>query len=272
MMNSALKPQLALIAFLLVSRAWAQVPCRVTAAPTVEVPPLQLSLADVLSRETCPEMLQASAHFVLGRAPLPGSARVLERGYVEALLQQIQRREASLRNREVIVHLPERITLHRAGARTSCDEIRSQLRFHEGASVEASSCGSAGGIPRTAPLHIDRRVWDSASNSWKVFIRCTSLADCVPFVIHVRDLAPEATRVALSFQAADGTRNRADAATLTKSGQHATLLWDRDGIRLEIPAICLDNGRAGEVVRARLRSGRVVRAVVLGSGSLQIIL
>jgi flagella basal body P-ring formation protein FlgA len=48
-----------------------------------------------------------------------------------------------------------------------------------------------------------------------------------------------------------------------------TLIWDQDGIRLLARVICLDPGEAGQVVRARLTHGRVVRAVVVSAGMLR---
>ena len=58
---------------------------------------------------------------------------------------------------------------------------------------------------------------------------------------------------------------------LVRPGEAVTLLWDQDGIRLVVPAICLDKGTAGDAVRARIvRGGRLVRAVVESAGRLRV--
>jgi len=54
---------------------------------------------------------------------------------------------------------------------------------------------------------------------------------------------------------------------LVRAGSKAQLLWDRDGIRMFIPVICLDGGQAGETVRTRpLHGGRVLPAVIVDAG------
>ena len=59
---------------------------------------------------------------------------------------------------------------------------------------------------------------------------------------------------------------------VVRPGQTVMLLWDQDGIRLQIPALCLDRGVPGSEVRARiLRGGTVVRATVVSADSLRAI-
>jgi hypothetical protein len=57
---------------------------------------------------------------------------------------------------------------------------------------------------------------------------------------------------------------------LVRRGQTVILVWDQDGIRVQVPAQCLDRGALGGEVRARiLQSGVVVRATVVGAGGLR---
>jgi hypothetical protein len=72
-----------------------------------------------------------------------------------------------------------------------------------------------------------------------------------------------------------GTVNPAATAPaadrIVRPGQTVTLIWDQDGIRVQVPALCLDPGVSGSQVRARiLQSGMVVRATVVGARSLRI--
>lgn len=58
---------------------------------------------------------------------------------------------------------------------------------------------------------------------------------------------------------------------VVRPGQTVTLIWDQDGIRVQVRALCLDMGANGSQVRARiLQSGMVVRATVVGAGSLRV--
>jgi Chaperone for flagella basal body P-ring formation len=62
------------------------------------------------------------------------------------------------------------------------------------------------------------------------------------------------------------------ARTLVNRGQTTALLWEQGGVRLTVPATCLESGDMGDTVRARItRNGRVIRAVVLADGGLRAI-
>jgi hypothetical protein len=66
--------------------------------------------------------------------------------------------------------------------------------------------------------------------------------------------------------------SRTSADEAVRPGQTVMLLWDQGGIRLQVPALCLDRGAPGSEVRARiLRSRTVVRATVVSAGSLRTI-
>lgn len=57
-----------------------------------------------------------------------------------------------------------------------------------------------------------------------------------------------------------------------RPGQTLELTWDQGGIRVEVPALCLDRGKIGGEVRARIRNGgAVVRAIVESASSLRAI-
>jgi flagella basal body P-ring formation protein FlgA len=68
----------------------------------------------------------------------------------------------------------------------------------------------------------------------------------------------------------DGIAATPGAIPLVRRGETVTLLWDENGIRLVVPAICLDPGAEGQKVRARVaRGGRLVRAIVVSAGKLR---
>lgn len=73
-----------------------------------------------------------------------------------------------------------------------------------------------------------------------------------------------------------GVRPHAPAASasgaMIRPGQSVVLVWDEDGIRVQVPALSLDAGGLGAQVRARiLRGNRVVRAIVESAESVRAI-
>jgi hypothetical protein len=83
----------------------------------------------------------------------------------------------------------------------------------------------------------------------------------------VRDRKPKV----LAASAAAG-RNASGGNETVRPGQTVILVWDQDGIRLQVPALCLEAGILGAKVRARiLRGNRVVRAIVESGKSLRVV-
>ncbi len=274
--------------------------CRVTVAASVEVSG-EFSLADLFRVHGCPEMRRAAAKVLLGGAPLAGSERVLAGSAVRTTLQKLA---ANLQKAGVPakIFVPERITVRRAGARASCADIARRIARASPAAVE---CGAADRVPEDAALEFSRPAWDPALGSWQLYARCVHFADCVPFVMRLpghenknddedEDDAGEGTRTAagvlrstmvrskmvrstLARLAAGSSLSSSRAASgpdrapvLVRPGQTVTLVWDQDGIRLVVPAVCLDRGAPGEKVRARVgRGSAVVPATVVSAGVLR---
>lgn len=267
--------------------------CRVTVAASVEVSG-EYSLADLLGGRGCPEMRRAAARVLLGSAPLAGSERVLAGSEVRTTLQKLA---ANLHDAGADIFVPERITVRRAGVRASCADIARKIPRASPAAVE---CGAADRVSHDASLDFSRPAWDPALGSWQFYARCVQPADCVPFVVRLpghengRDetgAAPDdirgtitppmaritMTRITMARLAADSSLSSGLTASgsdrtlpLVRPGQTVTLLWDQDGIRLVVPAICLDRGVPGEKVRARMGpGGAVVPAIVVSAGRLR---
>ena len=262
--------------FLLSHLALGQPGCTAAVAASVEVPGGEFSLADILSPGACPALQRAASHVPLGTAPLAGSVRVIEGDDMRGLFRKVS---------SLFVEIPERITLRRSGARASCAEIGARILGQRGTHLpaigagqdsdapapQAVDCGAAGRISRNAPLEITRTFWDAARASWLISARCIQPADCVPFLVRVQGLDPPRITPSPPFGAKAAKAMRgAVQKPLVHSGEAVSLLWDQDGIRLTVPAVCLDRGGAGDEVRARIEhGGRVVRAVVLGEGRLR---
>jgi hypothetical protein len=285
--------------------------CQVTVRARVEVASGEFSLADLLARDSCRELLRAAARLPLGSAPLAGSVRVFEASEVRVLLQKVTRSIRYSAGGSTSMHVPERVTVRRAGARASCADIGRRIREsldarpvaaeagrhgtarpiadRVAARVVAShdiaahviDCGVADRIPQGTPLELTRTVWAPALHSWEVSVRCVHPGDCVPFLMRVQDhnsapeMGPSTQRITASSSPSGWPTGRAalnpsNAKPMVRPGEAVTLLWDEDGIRLVVPAICLDPGGAGQSVRARIApGGRLVRAIVVRAGELR---
>ncbi len=256
--------------FLLPLLVLGQPGCTASVEASVELSSGAFSLADVLAPDACPALRRAASHVPLGNAPLAGSVRVLEGDNVRSLFERIS---------SLSVEIPERITLRRSGVRASCAEIGArifrQLEAHlpetelesdpDVLALQVIDCGAAGRIPLNAPLEITRSFWDRARTNWLISARCVQPTDCVPFLVRVQGRALSSVR----FSSSTDKKAVRDPLKqpLVHSGERVSLLWDQDGIRLTVPAVCLDRGGAGDAVRARIEhGGRVVRAVVLAAG------
>jgi hypothetical protein len=259
--------------------------CQVTVAASVELAGGEFSLADVLPGDTCPALRRAASGMHLGRAPLSGSVRVLSGDEVRALLRKLAGGSGNASG-AVTIEVPERIAVRRAGARASCADIGARIlgsaRDAGRSSPRQMECGAADRIPQDTLLERSKTVWDSTLGSWDVFTRCVHPGDCVPFLVRVPggefppEIAPSARQVNSSIAERAMAPSSAARATLPVGkplvlpGEAVTLLWDQDGIRLVVPAVCLDAGGPGQAVRARIaRGGRMVRAIVVSAGKLR---
>ena len=132
----------------------------------------------------------------------------------------------------------------------------------------APPAASLGTLPSSSP----EPFGIAARASWLISARCIQPADCVPFLVRVPG-PRSAENHALPSDSAQRPQRLSEALSqkpLVHPGEPVTLLWDQDGIRLLVPAVCLDRGGAGDEVRARIEhGGRVVRAVVVGEGRLR---
>ncbi len=192
--------------------------------------------------------------------------------------------------------IPERVIVRRAGSRASCAQIGQEFltppETHPGPSSPTGSeplsslgidCGAADRIAQGSALVSQRTVWNAALASWEVSLRCLHPGDCVPFLLRLPggSAVPQIASLAHSFApgsansiAANSTAEAAAAKRLAsqplvRPGEKVLLLWDEGGIRLRVPAVCLDAGGDGQTVRARIvSSGRTVTAIVLRAGVL----
>ena len=243
------------------------VPCLVVVPNVAHVHGVSFTLADLLSPQTCPEFATAATRLALGRVPLEGSTRVLERNELRGRIEEFARQQHQ--DFSLVFDLPETIRVRRAGIRSSCAEISAKLL---GPVPEAgpspwreTDCGAAGRVRRDAAFRILRKNWDPALGSWILSVGCADPADCVPFVLRVPDAASGNVTALPSLTVKA-------AVPVMRAGQTASLLWEQNGIRLLLPVVCMESGSVGDRVQVRVKNGRrVLRALVLRAGMLRAI-
>jgi hypothetical protein len=260
-----------------------------------------ISLADLLTAESCPALRRAAASVWLGNSPQPGSTRVFDGSEIRRALRQLAlaaapaAAAADVHSPKRIVPeriVPDRIVVRRAGAKASCGEIRNfvsrtlRARMTLDASLPPArelttqllpanelECGRAGRIPRDAPLELMRVFWDPALQGWEYSLRCVRPSDCVPFLVRQIPVASspgKASQTASDLRFQKKRPQSANAPVAVQVGQTATLFWEQDGIRAVLPVICLDRGAVGSLVRARTKNGnRILRAEVVSAGVLR---
>lgn len=274
----------------------------------IEVGASDFSLADLLSPDTCAEILRAASTVHLGKAPLLGSARVFDGGTLRRLLLDLAANNENHETEHFGLEVPERVTVKRAGPRMSCPQLASALS--EAAPTPASSgpvdiaavhkswaatvaaqsldCGPTDRVPRDARLELRKISWNPALLSWEFSLRCIDAKDCVPFLVRTTGpkTSPAAFRIAPQKHTPVAPSDRAarlsiapaaeiqpaleNVEIVVRPGQPVTLVWEQAGIRMVLPVICLDRGGLGASVRARVKnSRRVLRAQVISAGVLR---
>lgn len=271
----------------LISPGWGEPACRAAVKSNVEVASgSALVVSDLLAPAACPGLAAQAARVSWGRAPLAGSRRVIAGEDVRRMLEKIRGSDPQLREQGLIFDVPERVVVRSAGRRASCSDLSARLTAsssgnarNRGEGVGEATCGAADRVTREAQIETLRKSWDPLLASWNVVARCRRPEECVPFLVRVPGPAdsPELVLPTSPLKPKPGLSGppaalRSSRDLAVRPGQRATLVWEENGLRLEIPVVCLDGGAKGERVRARVgHSGRTLRAIVMESGRLRAI-
>jgi len=264
---------------------------QVTVQAIVETVREKLTLEDLLAPDSCAQVRQAAAEVPLGLAPRGGIVRVLDGQEVRRQLEGLKDGHLGLQN--IVLKIPERILIRRAGPTKSCAEIAGFVASAAsipdlfGASKrwqEKLDCAAAQGIPKDTQLALTRTTWNAGLQRWEFALRCARPEDCVPFLVWVSEERQPPGGTADAHASAirrpvsgDKTSARGvpqplkSVPWLVKRGQTATLLWEQSGIRVTLPVTCLDAGGLGDVVRVRFKNAaRTLQAVVVGEKALRV--
>jgi hypothetical protein len=257
---------------------------QIAVSARVETAQAELTLADLLVPDVCPQLREAAAGLSLGRAPRVGMVRVLDGREIRRRLEEFA--DGFNLTKTIGMQIPERIEVRSARRAKSCAEVArfvasaapaQNVADAAGRRQENLNCAAAGGIANDAALELTRTSWNASRQRWEFALRCARPPDCVPFLVWTREVtsaAPKTQPFRRKTQESDrheSTRISEDsAAELVKPGQTATLTWEQSGLRIVLPVTCLDAGAAGQFVRVRFKNvPRVLRAEVVGKAMLR---
>ncbi len=257
----------------------AEVPClQVKVQETVRVPAGELTLADLLSPDSCARLRTLAQQVSLGVAPLPGAVRVLSRGQVRGWLDDLM--AASGLQQQIADELPRKILVWRAGAAKSCAKIARlvlrSLPAENGGNISTArvDCAAALSLPEAAPLELTKTFWNALLQRWEFSLRCSRYEDCAPFLVWATAPSTETQFFEPSTASTASLRKSPGGGTslgneLIKRGQTATLRWDEPGIRVVLPVTCLEGGGIGQTIRVRFKdAGHILQAQILSDGTL----
>jgi len=245
---------------------------RVALVELAEVSTPLIRVSDLLPGAAPAALRNAGEAVDLGRAPQPGTLRILAGEQIVAALND---HEELLRQ----ISVPERIVVRRRAWPIPEDVIQSAigdvLRRREGMDTDSPARIHID-WPRemlsTEPnptLEIMGTRWQAESGKLQIRMRCMERDVCGSFL--VRAIVP---RMQLPSARVDHrvAGQQTAIAWAAKSGETAKMIFDNAGVHIAFPVVCLQSGRLQDEIRVRNVGGvRVLRARVVGRGELQAI-
>jgi hypothetical protein len=134
-------------------------------------------------------------------------------------------------------------------------------------------------LPPAAELHVTSVHAGYSPGTWLLRIDCSWRSDCLPFHAILR--SPTASlrgqsAAALPAQVANQPselpgKPKPLRSPLARSGDHVLLVEERSGMRLQVPAVCLQSGGLGDEIRVQnLATRRVLLATVAGKNLVRV--
>jgi hypothetical protein len=233
---------------------------------SVEVSHEVIQLADLLPASVPADLWKACAIIELGRAPQPGSLRVLDRGEVA---QRLAAEPALLRR----LQLPPRITVLRSGTlvrrKVIAQTILSFLRtrnWKESDLPDVDALRWSGGVTtreEDPTLEVTRAVWDDRRQALAVRLRCLDRSLCASFLVDApakrldsdgeKSLTSQASFTKRLRVATESRSHIAPGPSLTQAGRHVSLILEGEALRISLPVVCLERGALGQQIRVRVR-------------------
>jgi len=145
------------------------------------------------------------------------------------------------------------------GRNLGCDPAGLRDKLHLLASLDA--------LPSGATLRVVSVKREFAPDTWLLRLDCRSPRDCLPFDVMLH--ASEAK--GLAWGPGPAAKSSSSGPVLAHSGDRVELVAELAGVRLRVPAVCLQSGGLGDRIRVRnLATHRVLEATVAGPKLLRV--
>jgi hypothetical protein len=117
-------------------------------------------------------------------------------------------------------------------------------------------------------------------------MECEGAGQCLPFLAYVRrdkaldlgelghDFLRADSDTALEFcgvSSASRSSQKIPKKLAIRTGDHATALFQADGLRMTASVRCLERGSVGEIIRVQSQDGHIFRARILGPTQLEVV-
>ena len=249
------------------------------------VPGAELRLCDLLPKDAPPQLRMAAAGIALGAAPQPGSLRIFTRQQLLASLPARMLQELSIPARVEVERQSWPISGNAIGR--AVDEFLA-ARGQAFAPLAYSSLSWPGrpvSLSENPVLEVMGTAIDPRRRLLEFRLRCQNPAACGSFLAEMRlpqEQPPALPEPPRSFSrpsprllaVAEYAPARLKAATIRppveQPGDTATLVLESGGIRISLPAVCLQSGALGQTIRVRAAGGHhMFYGEVMGGGVLR---
>lgn len=104
----------------------------------------------------------------------------------------------------------------------------------------------------------------------KVRLGCSSQAECIPFIVGVRDADLKAKQLASSYsdRSSDAHAKRDPKSFVVRSGTPATLLLEGERIHIQLSVVCLESGAPGQTIRVASKDHKQIYTAEIVDGSI----
>ena len=122
-------------------------------------------------------------------------------------------------------------------------------------------------LPPDAQVHVAAVFPSRTNGTWLLRMECSRRVECLPFGVALQGLGQMSPPVRAASEHFSAAADKGLLPLVVRAGQRVNLAEEISGMRLSVPAICLQAGRAGQRIRVRnLSSRRVVLARVRAAG------
>ena len=116
---------------------------------------------------------------------------------------------------------------------------------------------------KPTPVLKVRSVEKLGSERLAVRMECVNSDECLPFFVHIQGRQESDAQIAAISNSGPSLWHAAQqgaGSVVVHSGSHVTLMLDGDHIHIRIPAICMQSGASGQMIRVTDTNRRLIYA------------